>query len=415
MTTFGRHDAASPDPSAARDADRLGDTWDELVAGRRPVVAESDAELLAVIGQLSAEATQIRPTLTFRNALRETLMHHATAPMTAAPPAPMFQPVPKLGRSVEIESQVQRPAAAIPSRLQRVGARWAAMAATIALLLATAGGGYLASRGPGEGGATRVPGFAASPVASPEFTNDYVDPCPGQPYFPCGSVIDVGFAIVAGYLYGAESTTGTSVTMLGWEVGAGATVTFDPDDPQVVPGIAIDVVVDGAYAATFSGPVTVTRTHPGGASHTYPPAGELIELGPGDGVSFAQGTRVEVTNRLTSRPLVFKSVVIHGDAVTDTGEPGSGQSVKGNPGGSNVTIEEDGTGTLPMSIGQYPRQEFGIYLTYSQILPGSPLPTSVGDSIIVMGPVDPTNFFGSGPDPEEGTEGYILWTYMGKG
>jgi len=87
--THPRTNATPPDP--AQDADRLGDAWDALVAGHRPTVAEADAELMAVVGQLSAEAAPIRPTLAFRNSLRETLMH---ASPTAAPPPPTFRPLP---------------------------------------------------------------------------------------------------------------------------------------------------------------------------------------------------------------------------------------------------------------------------------------------------------------------------------
>lgn len=396
--------AALPDP----EMDRLGDAWDALVAGRRGDAPEADAELVAVVGQLTAEATPIRPTLTFRNSLRETLMHAETLSLPAAPSAPTFHPLPKLGRPVEVTS----PAATLPGRIRRAGMRWAAIAATVALVLTTSAGGFLATRGPGDGGrATSVAGFQASPEA----VNDYVDPCPRQPYYPCGATPQIGQALVVGTLFPPEATAGTNVTMLGWTVHNGETVTFDPADTQIVPGVAIDIVVDGAYSATFSGPAVIQRGTPLGTSIEYPTAGDAVELGQGDSVSFAQGTRVEVTNLNTTRPLIFKSIVIHDIPEADTGVPGSGQSVEGNPMGGAATYQVDGMGTIPMSISQYPRQEFGVFLTYSQVIPDVPVPANVGDSAVIMGPVAPTDFVFPELTPEEGTEGYFVWLYISKG
>lgn len=394
--------ATPPDP--AQDADRLGDAWDALVAGHRPTVAEQDAELMALAGQLSAEATQVRPTLTFRNHLREILMDTGTMPMTAAPTAPAFHPLPRLGRPLEIG----HPAVSLPARIGRVGMRWAALAATIALLLATAGGGYLATRGLGDGGrATSVAGFQASPVASPE-TAGYVDECAAlRPYQPCGGDGVIGRGLIAGYTFAPALLDVTLVTMQGWEIPAGNTITYEPD-PNRLSGVAVDFVLEGAYVATFSGPVIVQRHDVLGSSVEYPVVGEVVELGYGDTVSYELATRVSITNPLSTRPLRFKSVVFHEEPSADTGAPGSGQPIEGNPGGGDVRITDDGTGQLPKPISQYPNRELNLFLMYVQVYPEAPFPPSTGggDSL-VLGPVDPVQ-----PEIEEG---YIVWAFESRG
>ena len=398
--THPRTNATPPGPT--HDADRLGDAWDALVAGRRPTEAEEDAEMMAVAGQLSSEAahgaSQTRPTLTFRNSLRETLMHSGPMPMNAASPAPTFHPLPKLSRPVEI-GHPTRPSAALPERIRATGMRWAALAATIALLLATAAGGYLATRGPGEGNPTRVAGFAASPVASPE-TAEWVDPCPGRPYSPCGSPAVIARAIFDGEFFSPRVLDASLVTMQGWEVAAGEVVTWLAD-PNPLVGVATDMVLEGTYVATFSGPAVVSRPDPMGSGTTYPAAGEVVELGRGDTVSFELGTRVELSNPLSTQPLRFKSVVVHLERQVDTGAPGSGQPIEGNPSGGDVHISEDGVGTLPKSLDTYPNRELALVLMYIQVQPGFPLPTPTDRDGIIVGPVDPIQ--------EDIEEGYIVW------
>lgn len=393
MTTL-RMNATPSDP--ARDADRIGDAWDALVADRQPSLDGPEAELLAIVGQLSAEATQVRPTLTFRNHLRETLMH--TPPLTAALPAPAFHPLPKLGRPVEVGYGAERPVTTIPSRIQRTGMRWAAVAATIALLLVTAAGGFLVSRGPGESGPTRIPGFQfASPEASPE-TGTYVDPCAKfRPYFPCtgpGPWVSVG--IIDGSLYADEVTDGaTEVEMQSWSIAPNKSVSFPPSDIPVT-AVGMDIVIEGAYAATFSGPVTVARSGPVGTGFEYPAAGTRVELSKGDAVSYEFATRAEIINPLQTQSLEFKSIVF-GRPAAELDLAGV-QSIDGDP-----TIVVDGKGVLPQPLSAYPNRDVTIYLTYSQIDPTAPFPPKLNRGWVVLGPVDPIQ-----PGVEEG---YILWAF----
>lgn len=410
MTRF-RTSATPPDP--AEDADRLGDAWDAIVAGRRPSVADEEAELLAVVGQLSAEATPIRPTLTFRNSLRETLMH--TAPTTAALPAPTFRPLPKLGRPVEIGQPLRPTATALPDRVRATALRWAAIAATIALLLATAGGGYLATRGPGAGDPTRVAGFQfqdGTPITEPRVASPvaggYIDPCGGAaPYFPCtGPGPLVGIGSVVGSLYDPDVTAGiTEFEMQGWTVEPGQTVSLSSASSTPVPGIGVDIVTAGAYAATFSGPVTVSRTGPLVTFYEYPSAGTRVELSKGDAVSYAFGTRTEIVNPLETQPLTFKSLAFASvpAASAATPQPSGIQSVEGD-----ARVVVDGRGTLPQALDEYDNGDMQIWLTYSQLDPARPFPPTIDSGAVVLGPVDPQY----GP---EGTEGYIVWAVQPQG
>ena len=395
--------ATAPDP----DVEQLSVAWNAIVSGRQPSAEPANHEL-HMVHRLHAEAAPPAPRPAFKHQLREQIMT-ASMPVSMPAPSPVTAHVGARSLPALPSQNLASGGVAMPRRVSR----WAAIAATITLLLTTGLAAYLSvgrlspPDEPGTAGAV----IAGSPSASP--TSDYVNPCPGQPYFPCGPDMRVGFAFVAGSLYPSEAVTGSNVTMLGWQVAPGDTITFDPNDLRVLPGIAIDIVTDGAYRATFSGPAMVTRSKPLGTSSTYPKAGEVVELSKGDAVSFQQGTRVELTNPLTTRLLHFKSIVIHEDLEAYSTEPEGAPPIEGNPGGGAVDITEDGTGTLSVPIAQRPRQEFGIYLTYAQVHPDEPLPTTVGDSSVIMGPVAPKEYEYRG-DPVEG-EGYIVWDYMPKG
>lgn len=411
MTTHRTH----PDPlDPAQDADRLGDAWDALVAGRRPPVSGADAELLAVVGQLTAEATHIRPTLTFRNSLRESLMHSGTMTMDGVTPTPTLRPLPSLGRPVGIASHAEPSAGAMPGRLRRVGAHWVAVAATAALLLSTAGGGYLATRGSGGGDSTRVAGFqfqAATPmprVASP-VADASIESCGGAaPYFPCtgpGPLVGIGF--VVGSLYDAQVTAGVNAfEMQGWTIDPGQSVSLVATSSTPVRGIGVDIVTGGAYAATFSGPVTVSRTGPLNTSFEYPAPGTRVELSKGDGVSYALGTRTVISNPLESAPLLFKSLVFAPKLKGGAAATPAPESIE--MAGGIATVVVDGQGTLPQALDEYDDGDMQIWLTYSQIHDPASFPPTIRSGAVVLGPVD-------AQDGPEGTEGYIVWAIQPQG
>ena len=281
-------------------------------------------------------------------------MHPGTMTMTV-PPARTFRPLQKLGLPVEIGPESSSP----PERIQRIGMRWAAIAATIALLLTAAGGSYLASRGPSEGGPTRVAGFAASPVATPgpsreiasrcDAVRNYTSTLQGQTY-----IADIS-------IFGQAALTADRLQLQRWVLGPNAVASFTLDQFDGVSGMALDTVAAGIYTATFEGPVVVTTRYGDGVSHVYTTLeakSNTVELGPGESVLFEVGTQHSVSNALSSRSLAVERAVFHsGDRSTQpligsrqgTGESGqaSGQffALDSNAPGL-VSARIDGTGTI---------------------------------------------------------------------
>jgi len=408
--THPRPNATSPGPS--HDADRLGDAWDALVTGSGPLASDSSTddttELIAMAVQLSAEATltPTRPTLTFRNHLRETLMHSGTLPMNAASPAPTFHPLPQLGRPVEIGQPIRSIIAPRPGPARSTGMRWAAIAVTIALLLATAAGGFLATRGLGSGEPTRISGFAAAspetepatPAIEPAVQSD--DPCARfGPYHPCGGYGPiVASGLIAGSLYPDTVTDGvTEMEMSAWSINPGQRAVF-PVWTNPPAGMGMDIVIDGAYAATFSGAVVVARMGHGGTNIDYPVAGDLVELTVGDSVSYALGTRGDVSNPLATRTLEFKSLEFFSWAITPgaTPDPASSQAIQGS-----YSMVLDGAVSLPQSLDAYPNRELTIYLTFGSAVSSlSPAPDEADG--FLLGPV-------TSQSNTEGSGGFIVW------
>lgn len=332
-------------------------------------------------------------------------MNSGTVPLDGAMPSPTFHPLPRLGRPIAMDSAPRRDQSAGGSRLPRVGMRWAAVAATVALLLATAGGGYLASRDPGESGrATSIAGFVASPVVTP--SSEYVDPCAAfEPYVPCGVEDTLAVAYVAGSLYDAALTDGIDqVELQSWSIGSGMTVRI-PEAPAQISAIGVDVVISGSYTATFTDTVTVSRTRPSGViTYDYPNAGALVELDRGDAVSYPIRSRIVIANTLTSRPLEFKSIVLESKEVAlgDSSMPDAAYPVEGA-----YELMVDGHGTLPQPLSDYGNREMTIFLTYTEILPNVPFPPE-GTDRYVLGPVD------SAPALNEDA-GYVVWAFPALG
>ena len=419
MTTPRPH----PDPlDPAREADRLGDAWDALVAGHRATPSEGDAEaeLLTVVGRLTAEAPVTGPTPTFRRQLRETLMH---ASPSTTPAALAIRPFLTLGRPVEVTSPSRPPGAGAAGRFQGTGVRFATVAAAIALLLATAG--YLGVGGPGNGaGTTSIPapmvesptGAVAvlaesptptverevptvtsiaeavlptvtplqSPTATPAPSATSADPCAGaDPILPCGAPVIVAQGLIAGSLYPDEITEGVQdVEMSTWSITPVQRASF-PTWTAPPAGMGMDIVVEGVYAASFTGPAVVSRKGYGTTGYEYPVTGDMVELVPGDTVSYALGTRAEVANPLATQTLTFKSLEFSSPVIApdSTPNPAAGRVVQGN-----YEMHLDGQGALPQPIDVYSNRDVSIDLTYSQISRTVPL-SEDDESAVVIGPV----------------------------
>jgi hypothetical protein len=187
--------------------------------------------------------------------------------------------------------------------------------------------------------------------------------------------------------------------MQGWEIDSAERVAFSTDPANLVTGVGVDVVVSGAYRATFDGPVVVTRPVAGGDStYFYPDAGAAVELSRGDSVSYQLGTKTEVVNPLEVTTLQFKSILFY----------------EGDPTPENLVLDGnyrarlDGGESAELSV---PISEFDtVQLTYIHLLPGHPFPPEGTNwATPVLGPIAST-LVGGGPD-----EGFVVWVGNGLG
>ena len=388
------HPNGRADPDAA--AERLSSDWDAVVAGH--TVEIDDEGLVAVAQRLHATATTARERPGFRQYLRDTLMHSSTAALLI----PSTLPRPGAG-SASIRPFPFRTATA----LRRTGGRWLSLAATVALLLATAAGGYLASVGL-RGNDDRAPGMAGFRGATPE-TGDAPMAFGCGPdgaydlYLPCGgqrpNIVGSGY-LQAGLIdapnFPSEDFDVSQVQMQRWQIEGLQTLTFTPPVTPLT-GIGMDVVINGAYTATFSGPVAVIddQSRIRGLAR-YLPANTVVELVSGDSVAYELGTKLEIRNPLASSLLQFKTILFH------DGDPSPANLCASG----DVRMMIDGDGVLPKLLSAYSPSGAGVVLTYSQILEGYPFPPKSETYALVLGPVDPVN----GP---AGTEGFILWMYQG--
>jgi hypothetical protein len=387
VTRPGPNSATPHDP----DADRLSAAWNELVVGRQPV--ERD-ELTDAIQSLHAAAPDHRPTSTFRDDLREQLMH-ATAPIAI----PGRRQPPRLREHAAVRRS------RVPSILGGRAVRWTAIAATIALLLTTLAAGYLGGLIPAGNESEPTRNVAApylvngTPVAgTPASGTPVANVCDtvGQ-YLPCGPNPEVGPGMFDPSRLPAEALAVTKAQLQGWEVEGSGKVAFSaPHYP--VSGVAVDVVVMGAYRATFSAPVTVYRVYPGGGgTFQFPEAVAQIELIRGDSVSYQIGTKTEMENPFHSWTLKFKTALFY-----------DGDPSPGNIGAAgNVQVRVDGDGTLPKPLAELGAPEISVEISYAT-LPDVGAPIS-GTTFLtpVIGPVASTQALG-------GTnEGFVVWVSTG--
>jgi len=293
--------------------------------------------------------------------------------------------------------------------LRRTGGRWLSLAATIALLLATAAAGYLAGVGvPGnDGRAPSMTGFQdATPTtdSTPAVTGSSFECAFGDgesyssPYLPCVELQEALASTEVRGTFSAKARAASSVQMQTWTVYGGASVSFRaPTSP--VAGVAVDFVLDGAYVATFDAVVTVTPAYvPQVMIPVYTPlaAGEPVELTGDDIVSYEVGTKRTVSNPLAGTPLTLKTVLIY------DGDPSLGNLVEGSEGPPAFAATVDGDGKLPLTVGEYGPLGPALLLNYVRVLDDYPFSSEVGGLRVVMGPV------AGSADPTE-VDGWVLW------
>lgn len=395
MTSQHVNGRTDDDPAA----ERLSTAWDHLVTGVPPNVDDVDPELLCLARRLSDRPVAILARSAFRQELKETIMQSPSVALTTRP----LRHVPVTGQPLPGEP---RPALGqIPRLLARTGMRWVATAATVALLLTTAAGGYLSGIGrPGDGGTgTNVAApLTASPEAggAPELLGCGPDGA-FDSYVPCALQLP-NIVARSGILgdFPAEDLAVTKVQMQRWQIGGGQAVAFKEPMTQL-DGIGLDVVINGAYTARFSGPVTVTDDQSRiRGLYTYVPINTFIELVTGDVVTYELGTKLEIRNPLAETLLQFKTIQFYDGSPTPENVVASG---------GDFRAVVDGNGSLPQPINAYGEGGMQIVLSYSQIIPGYPFPPEwLQQEVIILGPVDPVG----GPT---GTEGFILWVFEVKG
>lgn len=391
MTSPHLNGRADPD----HEAERLSAAWDALVTGR-PVETD-DEGLVTVAYRMYATTTTARERPGFRDDLRDQVM--GSQPISLRQAA--LSPTPTLHRPTRL------PAALDSAR--RVGVRWLSLAATVALLLVTAAVGYLAGvglpDGDGRGPTIGAPLGAPSPDGTP--TNptgeEILQGCQVlQPYIPgCLSLPNlVASTGVAGDgAFSAEDLAVSQVQMQRWQIAGGQTAAFStPAD--TITGIGMDIVINGAYTARFSGPATLADNQSGiRGLYTYLPANTDVELTAGDVVTYELGTKLEITNPFQTSLLQFKTVLFY------DGDP---SVIDLEATGEAARMIVDGDGVLPQSVANYAPSGMNVMLTYSQLLDGYPFPPESTSHTVIIGPVDPVN----GP---VGKEGFILWVSQGQG
>jgi hypothetical protein len=382
VTRPDEHRAHPHDP----DADRLSAAWNDLVAGRQPI--ERD-ELTDAVQSLHAGAPNHQPTSAFKEELRENLMH-ATVPIEMA----------GLRQPPRLREQAADPRSRVPSILGGRAVRWTAIAATVALLLTTLAAGYLGGLYPSVN-KPEPTGLAALYTGTPAAGTPAADPCiAALPYVPCGYVAGmIGSAMIMPANLPNDALQVSRVQLQGWEVPGTATVTFT-DSHNPVTGVAVDIVVGGAYLAEFSAPVVIARPSPEGTIfYQYPEADSAVELSRGDSVTYEIGTRREVKNRFGATTLQFKTVLFYeGDASPDNAL-----------GGGQHQSEVEGDGPLPKALSDYSDGEIGVWLTYAHVPKGDSLSPQVLNMSAVLGPV------GNIEAQDNPNDGFVVWLSASRG
>jgi len=209
----------------------------------------------------------------------------------------------------------------------------------------------------------------------------------------------VGTAIIVPANLPDEALKVSKVQMQGWEVPGSETVTFtEPINP--VTGVAIDVVVGGAYQATFSAPVVVSRPSPEGTTFfQYPEAGSSVELSRGDSVTYEIGTRREVKNRFSATAIQLKTILFYeGDA-----------SPENTLGGGQYQAKTEGDGTLPMALSDYSGSGVTVTLTYVHVPPDDSFSPHMPNMSAVLGPV------GNIEPQDNPNDGFVVWLSASRG
>lgn len=288
-----------------------------------------------------------------------------------------------------------------PGAVGKAATRWAAVAATIALLLTTALGGYLAGIVP-SGKGPNATNIAAPFAGTPESgtPQGMEDPC-GERFVgqPCGSNAWTGEGQIVFEMVPEDDLSVASIQLQSWELEGGEKVTL-ADTEGELRGVGFDVILNGAYTATFSSPVTVSRPIPGGGGvqFEYPETNTSVELSRGDAVTYQIGAKIELQNQFLGQLLQFQSILFY------EGDPSA--SIRVAEGRFDARIEGDGTLATPLN--EYSTREISILVTF--LKGGYAIAPDTRITQRVLGPVATELYTG-----EAVGEGFIVWISVRQG
>lgn len=249
------------------------------------------------------------------------------------------------------------------------GVRWAALAATAALLIAAIGGGYLSvTRLPGQGDqATNIAAPLTGSPAADSFVTTAGSPVAAERTVASCEARKTYMSSVGGQMLlqspqnfrrrGVDAID--QMQLQHWSFGPGLGRAFPPSEMGSINGLVMDTVTNGVYRATFEGPVVVSTWWGSWlASRSYTElTGTLntVELGVGESVLYQTGTAHEVENTSASRGLGVERLILYsGDGtglipvVTPVERPS--EVIRSHDtetdGRAGITVRLDGTGTI---------------------------------------------------------------------
>ena len=276
-------------------------------------------------------------------------------------------PLPRSDQMSALTRSVDHPIAWSPPRTAQL-ARWGALAATLALLLATVGGAAftgvkLFGQGdPATGVAAPMTGSpVAEPLVTPAGSPPAVERRVGSCVAPKTYLSSVGGQMLlqspqnfAGGFYPIDQ-----MQLQHWSFGPGLGRAFPPSEMSAINGLVMDTVTNGVYRATFEGPVVVSTWYGSWlAGWTYSELTNTVntlELGVGESVLYQAGTAHGVENTSGSRGLGVKRLILYsgdGSGLIPVVKPVErpSEAVRSYDteldGRAGIAVRLDGTGTI---------------------------------------------------------------------
>lgn len=397
-----------------RDRAQIANFWNAIVRRERPDPDGLDRDIAHTITALHTGDDAPPPNAEFARRLEERLMTQWSA---------RFE-----GQSVNprvADSDGAMGHGWLPeTRAARLGVRRLAGAvATATLLLFTVLGISLTLDRASDGPEPTSTGIAAGTGSPTPLTDDPRWICTrSSPFIPCGnSMVSVGQTSITIDQGQPTDWEVRGVQLQEWRLEPGAE--FPTGTLEDVPGLVVDVVLGGAYSATFDIPITVYRqfvpTGMGGPMPDHFPAGSPVELVIGDAVAFPIGAQQSVRNPLTHMPLRFKRVVLADDlnalfpfnSDTEGAQATEVGGIKRTTAGERWTMEIDGENTLAEPLSAISSYSLAFSLNYVRIPDGATFPPDWCCIVTAIGPVAPEHWEGEGLL----TEGYVLFVSEPRG